>query len=103
MLEDQLLNPNIDKYGYLMFDCIIRKDQTTGKRIELFYNLVDKSRESRGQQQFQEKKMQVYQILDRLDMEIKGLRLLMVNMFQRRHEERMNIYISRENRQNSDR
>ena len=39
---------------------------------------------------------------DRLDMEIEELRLLMVKMYQRRNEERMNIYISRENRQNSD-
>ena len=33
-------------------------------------------------------------------MEIEELRLLMVKMSQRRHEERMNIYISRANRQN---
>ena len=37
----------------------------------------------------------------RLDMEIEELRLLIVNMSQRRHEERMNIYISKENRKNS--
>ena len=36
-------------------------------------------------------------------MEIEELRLLMVKMSQRRHEERMNIYINRANRQNNDR
>ena len=45
--------------------------------------------------------MQAYQPKDRLDMEIEELRLLMVNMSQRSHEKRMNIYINRENRQNS--
>ena len=45
--------------------------------------------------------MQVYQSKDRLDMEIEELRLLMEKMSQRRNEERMKIYISRENRQNS--
>ena len=68
-----------------MFDCIIRKEHTTNKRTKLFYNLVDSSRESRGQQQFQEKKMQVYQSKDRLDMEIEEIRLLMVKVSQRRN------------------
>ena len=45
--------------------------------------------------------MHVYQPKDRLDMDIEELRLLMVKMSQRRNEERMNIYISRENRQNN--
>ena len=53
MLEDWLSDPRIDKDDYLMFDDSIRKEQTTNKRTELFYNLVDSSRESRGQQQFQ--------------------------------------------------
>ena len=35
-------------------------------------------------------------------MEIEELRMLMVKISQRRNEERMNIYISRTNRQNSD-
>ena len=60
-------------------------------------NLTD----SKEQQQFQNKKMQVYQPKDRLDMEIEELRMLMVNMSQRRNEERMNIYIIRANRQNN--
>ena len=45
--------------------------------------------------------MQVYQPKDRLDMEIEELRMLMMKMSQRRHEERMNIYINKENRQSS--
>ena len=45
--------------------------------------------------------MQVCQPKDRLDMDIEELRLLMVKMSQMTHEERMKIYISRENRQNS--
>ena len=81
----------VDKHECLMFDDNIWKEQTTDKSTELFYNLVDSSRESRGQQQFQEKKMQVYQLKDRLDIDIEELRLLMVKMSQRRHEERMNI------------
>ena len=64
---------------------------------------MDSSRESRGQQQFQEKKMQVYQSKDRLDMEIEELRLLMVKMSQRRHEERMKIFVSRGKKQNNKR
>ena len=36
---------------------------------------MDNNRESRGQQQFREKKMQVYQPKDRLDMEIEELRI----------------------------
>ena len=40
-----------------MFDCSIEKEQVEGQNIQLFYNLVDSNRESRGQQQFQEKKM----------------------------------------------
>ena len=63
MMEDWLTNPSIDNDGCLMFDRSIRKIQ--GQSTELFYNLVDSSRESRGQQQFQEKKMQVYQSKDR--------------------------------------
>ena len=35
----------------------------------------------------------------RLDMEIEELRLLMVKMSQRKHEERMNIFIRREKKQ----
>ena len=101
MMEDCLINPKIFNYDYLMFDSSIRKIQ--GQNIGLSCNLVDSSRESRGQQQFQEKKMQVYQSKNRLDMEIEELRLLMVKMSQRINEESMNIYISKENRQNSDR
>ena len=84
-----------------MFDCIISKIE--GQNIGLSFNLVDSSKESREQQQSQKKKMQVYHPNDRLDMDIEYLRMLMVKMSQRRHEERMNIYISRENRQNSGR
>ena len=36
-------------------------------------------------------------------MEIEELRMLMVKVSQRRHEERMKIYISRENRENNNR
>ena len=50
MLEYWLINPRVDKNDFLMFDENIRKEYTTGKRIELFYNLVDRSRESRGKQ-----------------------------------------------------
>ena len=46
--------------------------------------------------------MHVYQTEDILDMEIEELRLLMVKMSQRKHKERMNIYINRANRKNSD-
>ena len=70
MLEDWLINPSVVKHDCLMFDDNIGKEQTTDKSTDLFYNLVDSSRESRGQQQFQENKMQVYQPKDRLDMEI---------------------------------
>ena len=101
MLEDWLINPRVDKHDCLMFDDNIRKEQTTDKSTKLFYNLVDSNRESRGQQQFQEKKMQVYHPKDRLDMEIEELRLLMVKMSQRRNEERMNIFISRTKKQSS--
>ena len=45
--------------------------------------------------------MQVYQPKDRLDMDIEELRLLMVKVSQRRHAERMNIFISREKKQRS--
>ena len=45
--------------------------------------------------------MQVYQPKDRLDMEIEELRLLMVKMSQRRHEEGMNIFISRAKKKRS--
>ena len=45
----------------------------------------------------------MYQPKDRLDMEIEELRMLMVKMYQRRHEERMKIYISIANRQSSSR
>ena len=86
-----------------MFDDNIGKEQTKDTRIELFYNLVDISKESRGQQQFQEKKMQVYHPKDRMDMEIEELRLLMVKMSQRRNEERMNIFINREKKKSSKR
>ena len=58
MLEDWLIDPKIDKDVCLMFDESIEKEQTSGKSTELFYNLVDSNKESRGQQQFQEKKMQ---------------------------------------------
>ena len=81
-----MINPRVDKHDYLMFDDSIGKEKTTGKSTELFYNLVDSNRESSGQQQFQEKKIQVYQSKDILDMEIEELRLLMVKMSQRRHE-----------------
>ena len=47
--------------------------------------------------------MHVYQPYDKLDMDIEELTLLMVNMSHRRHEERMNNFISRANRQNSER
>ena len=103
MLEDQLINPRGDKHDFLMFDDSIGKEQTIDKSTELFYNLVDSSRQSRGQQQFQKNKMQVYQPKDKMDMEIEELRMLMMNMSQRRHEERMNIYISKENIQNNGR
>ena len=39
--------------------------------------------------------MQLYQSKDRLDMEIEELRLLMVKMSQRRHDEIVNIFINR--------
>ena len=48
MMEDWLTNPSIDNDGCLMFDSSIRKIQ--GQSTELFYNLVDSSRESWGQQ-----------------------------------------------------
>ena len=48
MLEDWLINPRIDNDGYLMFDHSIIKIE--GQNTELFYNLVDRSRESRGKQ-----------------------------------------------------
>ena len=50
MLEDWLINPRIDKHDFLMFNNNIVKEYTTDTRIELFYSLVDSSRESRGQQ-----------------------------------------------------
>ena len=78
IMEDWLITPMIDNDDCLMFDSSIRKIQD--QNIVLSCNLVDSSRESRGQQQFQEKKMQVYQPKDRLDMEIEELRLVMVNM-----------------------
>ena len=59
-----------------LFNDNIRKEKIAGKNTELFYNLVDSSRESREQQQFQEKKMQVYQPKDRMDMEIEELMLM---------------------------
>ena len=62
---------------------------------------MDINRESREQQRFQNKKMQVYQPKDSLDMEIEELRMLMVKLSQIRHEEKMNVYISREKRQSS--
>ena len=80
MLEDWLINLRIDNDDFLMFDSSIRKIQ--GQNIRLYCNLGDSNREPRGQQQFQEKKMQVYQSKDRLDMEIEELRLLMVKMSQ---------------------
>ena len=49
MLEDWLNNPRIDKYNRLMFDCSIEKEQVEGQNTELFYNLVDSSKNSRGQ------------------------------------------------------
>ena len=48
MLEDRLINPRVDKHDCLMFDRNIRKTQ--GQNIGLSCNLVDSSRESRGQQ-----------------------------------------------------
>ena len=80
--------------SFIFYDNI-RKEKTTDKRTEMFYNLEDRSRESRGQQEFQEKKMQVYQPKDRLDMEIEELRMLMVMVYRRGHEERMKIFISK--------
>ena len=59
---------------------------------------MDSSRDSKEQQQCQEKKMQVYQPKGRLDMEIEELNFLMVKMCQGRNEDRMNIFISRENK-----
>ena len=50
MLEDWLINLRVDKHDCLMFDDNIGKEQTTDKSTELFYNLVESSRESRGQQ-----------------------------------------------------
>ena len=50
MLEDWLINPRVDKHDCLMFDDRIRKEQTMDKSTKLFYNLVDCSRELRGQQ-----------------------------------------------------
>jgi hypothetical protein len=41
----------------------------------------------------------MYQLEDRLDMEIEEMRMLMVKMSQRRHAKVKNIYISRENGQ----
>ena len=84
MLEDWLINPRIDIDDFLMFDCSISKIE--GQNIELSCNLVDSSRESRGQQLFQKKKTQVYQPKNRLDVEIEELRLLMVKMPQIRNE-----------------
>ena len=83
MMESYLINPRVDNDDFLMFDSSIRKIQV--ENIGLSCNLVDRNRESRGQQQFQEKKMQVYQSKDILDMEIEELSLLMLKMSQRRH------------------
>ena len=47
MLEYWLINPRIDKDDCLIFYCIIGKEQIAGKNTELFYNLVDGSKESR--------------------------------------------------------
>ena len=41
MLEDWLINPRIDKDGFLMFDDSIGKEHIAGKSTELFYSLVD--------------------------------------------------------------
>ena len=99
-----MINPKFDKDDCLMFnDCSIEKEQIIGKDTKLFYNLVDSSREPKEQQQFQEKKMQVYHLSDRLDMDIEELRLLMVKMSQRIHKKRMNIFISISNSQNNGR
>ena len=103
MLEDWLVNPRIDKDDFLMFDCSIEKEKIEVQNTELSYNLVDSSRESKEQQQCQEKNMQVYHPKDRLDMEIEELSLLMVKMSQRRREKRMKIFISRAKKQNSGR
>ena len=46
---------------------------------------------------------QVYQPKDRLDMEIEELRMLMVKVSQRRHEERMKNFISLAKKQNNNR
>ena len=50
MLEDWLINPRVDKHDCLMFDDNIGKEKTVDKITELFYNLVDSSRESRRHQ-----------------------------------------------------
>ena len=70
MLEDWLTNPRIDKNVCLMLGCSIGKEHIEGRNIELSCKLVDSSREPREQQQFQNKKMQVYHPRDMLDMEI---------------------------------
>ena len=56
MLEYCLINPRVDKHDCLMFDDSFGKEQTTGKSTELFYNLVDSSRESRGHSSFRKRR-----------------------------------------------
>ena len=80
MLEDWLINTKIDKDDCLMFDDSIGEQQIAGNDTELFYNFVDSSKKTK-EQQFQEKKMQVYQPKDSLDLDIQKLRVLMVNVF----------------------
>ena len=43
----------------------------------------------------------MYHPEDKLDIEIEDIRMLMVKVSQRRHEERMEIYISRAKKQNN--
>ena len=50
MLEYWFINPRIYKDDCLMFDDSIGKEKIVGKSTELFYNLVDSSIDSRGQQ-----------------------------------------------------
>ena len=48
MLEDWVNNPRIDKDNCLMFNYNIEKEHIESQNTELFYNLVDKNRNSRG-------------------------------------------------------
>ena len=97
MLEDWLINPCIDKDGLLMLDDRIGEEHIAGKKTELVDNLVDSNKKTK-EQQFQEKKMQVYQPKDSLDLDIEKLWVLMVNVFQRKHEK--SSFSADANRQN---